>query len=748
VGGIVQGVGFRPFVFRLARERNLSGFVGNTQEGVVIEVQGPLPWLEDFYAALSEQPPPLARIARLSSAPLPLAREEGFSITPSDRRGAAQTLISPDVAVCPDCLAELFTPSDRRFRYPFINCTNCGPRYSIIRRLPYDRPHTTMAAFLMCSACRQEYEDPDNRRFHAQPNCCPECGPQLRLLQAQGQSLASGDAACRRAVALLAAGRIVASKGLGGFHLAVDAGNDEAVARLRQRKGREAKPLAVLVADLDRARALCLLGEEEEAALLGWERPIVLARKRPGHGLSSRVAPGSDSFGIMLPCTPLQHLLLADTPYAALVMTSANISDEPICIDDDEAMARLAGIADFFLCHDRQIARHCDDSVLIRMAGEMRHLRRARGYAPQPLLLGGEGPAVLGVGAELKNTVCFLKGAHALLSPHIGDLKNAETCNVFRDTIGHLAALFAVQPELLVHDLHPGYLSSRWAVEENKTPCLAVQHHHAHLAACLAENRFPGPAIGIILDGTGLGTDSTIWGGEVLVGDASGCCRFAALESLPLPGGDAAVREPWRTAAGYLFSTCGADLPALPFLAGHDWKMIMTMVEKRINSPLTSSCGRLFDAVAAMAGGRQVIAYEAQAAVELMQDAGGRIGKEAFPCEIFREDGILRVSVRSLVRAVADAALGGMARQEISRRFHRTLVEVFCSLARAARKQEQINEVALSGGVFQNRLLFEEMAAALAASGFRVLAHREIPCNDACISLGQAVIGRRLLKKE
>jgi hydrogenase maturation protein HypF len=605
-----------------------------------------------------------------------------------------------------------------------------------------------MAAFAMCSACGQEYGDPGDRRFHAQPNCCPACGPQLRLLAAHGQSQADGDGAVRRAVSLLAAGRIVAVKGLGGFHLAVDAGNDQAVARLRQRKGREAKPLAVLVADLDRARALCLLGEEEEAALLGWERPIVLARKRPDHGLSPRVAPGSDSFGIMLPCTPLQYLLLAAAPYAALVMTSANISEEPICIDDAEALDRLTGIADFFLCHDRRIARHCDDSVLIGMAGEMRPLRRARGYAPQPLLLGGEGPPVLGVGAELKNTVCLLKGAHALLSPHIGDLKNAGTWNVFRDTIGHLAALFAVQPELLIHDLHPGYLSSRWAAEENETPCLAVQHHHAHLAACLAENRFSGPAIGIILDGTGLGTDNTIWGGEVLLGDAAGCSRFAALESLPLPGGDAAVREPWRTAAGYLFAACGADLPALPFLAGHDWKMIGTMVEKKLNSPLTSSCGRLFDAVAAMAGGRQVITCEAQAAVELMQDAGGRIGSAAFPCEIFRENGMLRVSVRSLVRAVAEAVLAGMERQEISRRFHRTLVEVFCSLARAAREQKRINEVVLSGGVFQNRLLFEEMTAALAASGFRVLAHREIPCNDACISLGQAVIGRRLLRKE
>lgn len=747
VSGIVQGVGFRPFVVRLAQECSLTGWVGNTLEGVVIEAQGPVEGLEGFLAQLREQPPVLARIDGVSFFSLPLVKEHGFLISPSGQQGAVRTWVSPDMAVCPDCLAELFDPADRRFRYPFINCSNCGPRYTIIKRLPYDRAHTTMAAFAMCLNCRQEYEDPGQRRFHVQATCCPACGPQVRLLRADGQVLAAGDAALARALRHCADGRIVGVKGLGGFHLAVDAASPGAVARLRRKKGREAKPLAVMVRDLEQALALCFLGEKERAALESRERPIVLARKRSGHGLARQVAPGCDSLGIMLPYTPLHYLLLAG-PVPALVMTSANISDEPICIDDAAALRRLGGVADFFLCHGRKIARPCDDSVVIQMAGEMRSLRRSRGQAPRPLLLSGEGPAVLGVGAELKNTVCFLKDAAAFISPHIGDLKNVGTYGVFRETIGHLSTLLAVQPELVVHDLHPGYLSSRWAGEQGRAPCLAVQHHHAHLAACLAENQVPGPAIGIILDGTGLGPDGTIWGGEVLLGDAAGYTRFAALEAMPLPGGDAAVREPWRTAVGYLFSAFDSGMPELPFLAGHDWGMITAMVEKKINTPLTSSCGRLFDAVAALGGGRQIIQYEAQAAVELMQQAHGRVGMMAFPCEIFSEGDMLRVSVRSLVRAVVNGLLGGMEPREVSRCFHQTMVEVFSALACEARMREKINDVVLSGGVFQNRLLFEALAASLMASGFRVLSHREVPCNDGAVSLGQAVIGRRLLQKE
>ena len=745
VRGIVQGVGFRPFVYRLAKERSLTGFVANTSDGVAIEAQGQVGQLEDFLVALREAAPPLAQVSEIVAVPIPLGDDGDFALRYSTASGPVATLISPDVAVCEDCLAEFFTPTDRRFRYPFINCTNCGPRYTIVERIPYDRPHTTMHGFTMCSACQQEYDDPANRRFHAQPNCCPECGPQLSLVGADGQQAAVRDEALSEVVRRLAAGEIVAIKGVGGFYLAVDAVNVQAVRRLRQRKGREAKPLAVMVADLSAARKICRLEALEAQALASPERPIVLAAKQGGHGLAEEVAPGCDQFGIMLPYAPLHYLLLQGSAQA-LVMTSGNRSEEPICIENDEAVQRLGGVADCFLIHDRGIHLPCDDSVVALQAGMIRQVRRSRGFAPKPIMLAETGGMVLGVGAELKNTVCLLRGNHAFLSQHIGDLKNLEAYRVFQQSIGQLGALFEISPSLIAHDLHPQYLSSRWAKEQN-VPTLAVQHHHAHLAACLAENRHLGPAIGIILDGTGYGLDNTIWGGEVLLGDASGYQRFSALESLPLPGGDAAVQAPWRTAVSYLHAVYGDKLPDLPFMAEHECGVILDMVQKRLNSPLTSSCGRLFDAVAAMSGGRQSIRYEAQAAIELMQAAGGGLGKEGFPCEVYEEDAMLKISVRSLIRAVSCAVQGGMAQSEISRRFHGGLVAAFTRVVEEARHREKINTVALSGGVFQNRLLLEGMVGSLERAGFQVLVHKELPCNDGCISLGQAVIGRQALKK-
>jgi len=745
VSGIVQGVGFRPFVYRLALARGLTGFVANTPDGVVIEAQGQVAQLEDFLVALREEAPPLAQVGEIVSAPIPLVHDTEFVLRHSSASGPVSTLISPDVAVCEDCLAEFFTPTDRRFRYPFINCTNCGPRYTIVERIPYDRPHTTMRGFAMCAVCQREYDDPANRRFHAQPNCCPDCGPQLSLVGADGRQVAARNEALNEAVRRLAAGEIVAVKGVGGFHLAVDATNSQAVQRLRQRKGRQAKPLAVMVPDLATAWRICQLEAKEEQALASQERPIVLAIKKEGHGLAEEVAPGYDQFGLMLPYAPLHYLLLQG-PVRALVMTSANRSEEPICIEDDEAVQRLAGIADCFLLHDRGIHLPCDDSVVALQAGMIRQVRRSRGFAPKPIGLAETGAMVLGVGAELKNTVCLLKEKQAFCSQHIGDLKNLEAYRVFQQSIGQLAALFEISPTLIVHDLHPQYLSSRWA-KEQKVPTLAVQHHHAHLASCLAENRQDGPAIGIILDGAGYGPDQTIWGGEVLLGDARGYQRFAALESLPLPGGDAAVHAPWRTALSYLHAAHGAKLPDLPFMAAHECGPILAMVEKGVNSPLTSSCGRLFDAVAAMGGGRQTIQYEAQAAIELMQMAGGRLGKEGFPCEVYEEDAMLKISVRSLIRAVTQAVQADMAQSEISRRFHAGLVAAFTRVAEEARRRENINTVVLSGGVFQNRLLLEGMFASLGRGGFQVLVHKELPCNDGCISLGQAVIGREALKK-
>ncbi|MCX5876875.1 MAG: carbamoyltransferase HypF [Deltaproteobacteria bacterium] len=745
VSGIVQGVGFRPFVYRLALAHGLTGFVANTPDGVAIEAQGQAAQLEDFLVALREAAPPLAQVGEISFAPISLRHDGEFVLRHSTASGPVSTLISPDVAVCEDCLAEFFTPTDRRFRYPFINCTNCGPRYTIVQRIPYDRPHTTMRDFAMCAACQREYDDSANRRFHAQPNCCPDCGPQLSLVTAEGQQLAERDEALGEAIRRLAEGEIVAVKGIGGFHLAVDAANSHAVQRLRQRKGREAKPLAVMVADLVMARQVCRLEALEEQTLTSQERPIVLAAKKEGHGLAEEVAPGYDQLGLMLPYAPLHYLLLQG-PVRALVMTSGNRSEEPICIENDEAVQRLAGIADCYLVHDRGIHLPCDDSVVALQAGMIRQVRRSRGFAPKPIGLGETGAMVLGVGAELKNTVCLLKDNQAFCSQHIGDLKNLEAYRVFQQSLGQLAALFEITPALIVHDLHPQYLSSRWA-KEQKVPTLAVQHHHAHLAACLAENRQKGQALGIILDGTGYGPDQTIWGGEVLLGDACGYQRFAALEALPLPGGDAAVQAPWRTALSYLHTAYGANLPDLPFMAAHECGPILAMVEKGVNSPLTSSCGRLFDAVAAMSGGRQTIQYEAQAAIELMQTAGGRLSEAAFLCEVYEENAMLKISVRSLIRAVAQAVQSGMAQGEISRRFHAGLVAAFTRVAEEARSREKIKTVVLSGGIFQNRLLLEGMVGSLGRVGFQVLVHKELPCNDGCISLGQAVIGREALKK-
>ncbi len=745
VSGIVQGVGFRPFVYRLALARGLTGFVANTPEGVAIEVQGQLAQLQDFLVVLREEAPPLAQVGEIVFALIPLNHAGEFVLHHSTVSGPVSTLISPDVAVCEDCLAEFFLLTDRRFRYPFVNCTNCGPRYTIIECIPYDRPHTTMRGFIMCATCQREYDDPANRRFHAQPNCCPDCGPQLSLVLADGQQVAERDGALSEAVRRLAAGEIVAVKGIGGFHLAVDAANSLAVQRLRQRKGREAKPLAVMVPDLATARRMCRLEAKEEQALASQERPIVLAAKKEGHGLAEEVAPGYDQFGLMLPYAPLHYLLLEGV-VRALVMTSGNRSEEPICIENDEAVQRLGGIADCFLLHDRGIHLPCDDSVVALQAGMIRQIRRSRGFAPKPIALADAGGMVLGVGAELKNTVCLLKEKQAFCSQHIGDLKNLEAYRVFQQSLGQLAALFEISPTLIVHDLHPQYLSSRWA-KEQEVVTLGVQHHHAHLAACLAENRHEGPAIGIIFDGTGYGVDQTIWGGEVLLGDARGYQRFAALEALPLPGGDAAVQAPWRTALSYLHAAYGDNLPDLPFMAPHEYGPILTMVDKGVNSPLTSSCGRLFDAVAAMSGGRQTIQYEAQAAIELMQTAGGRLGEEGFPCEVYEENDMLKISVRSLIRAVANAVQAGMTQGEISRRFHAGLVAVFTRVAEEARSRESIKTVVLSGGVFQNRLLLEGMITSLVRAGFQVLAHKGLPCNDACISLGQAVIGREALKK-
>lgn len=745
IRGVVQGVGFRPFVHRQAVAHGLTGQVVNTGQGVVIEAQGEDEALARFVTALQEQAPAAAMIQELTIASLPLVAESVFVIGHSVAAGTPSAGIPADLALCPDCRQELFDPANRRFRYPFINCTNCGPRYTITRAIPYDRPQTSMATFAMCDQCRAEYEHPLDRRFHAQPNACPVCGPHLWLTDSQGQLLAEKEAALTATAQRLHAGAIVAIKGIGGFHLAVDATNHEAVERLRQRKGREEKPLAIMARDLACARQLCFLSTAEEEVLQSTAAPIVLAPKQSAHGLSSAVARGSDRFGVMLPYAPLHHLLLAEGP-AVLVMTSANRSEEPIAIDNDEALQRLTGIADIFLFHDRDILIRADDSVVWHLAGAERVIRRSRGFAPRPIRLAADGPAVLGVGGELKGTVCYAKGDQAWVSQHLGDLKTLTAFDFFRETVAHLGRIYEVTPELVAHDLHPAYLTTQWARERAGIPRLAVQHHHAHLAACLAENHYSGPAIGVILDGTGFGTDGTIWGGEVLVGDCGSFRRFAHLAPMPLPGGDAAMAAPWRTGLGYLYAAYDGAVPELPFLQGHDADAIIAMLQRGINCPATTSCGRLFDAVAALAGGRPMIRYEAQAAIEFMQAAGTLVGP-AFPFELGTEHDTLIVAVAPLIRAVAEAVAKGSTLAEISARFHLTLVELWLAVVRRAAAATGLRTVVLSGGVFQNHLLFIGLNERLQAAGFTVLAHRELPTNDGCIAFGQAMVGRAYMER-
>ena len=744
INGIVQGVGFRPFVYKLAHRHRLTGFVANTTNGVVLEVEGPEKILALFLQDLKKQAPPLAIIDIITVQSVIPVADQTFVIDSSDADGHMATQIAPDAAVCQDCLAELFEPADRRYFYPFTNCTNCGPRYTIIENIPYDRPSTSMRHFTMCADCLTEYNDPSSRRFHAQPNCCPACGPLVTLHTPDQETIAEAEEALTATKNLLQRGSILAIKGLGGFHLAAHAANDEAVRRLRLCKGREEKPLAIMVKDIGIAQKICTLQEEDLHILNSPQCPIVLVPKNDTRGISPDVAPDSDLFGIMLPYTPLHHLLFHDGP-DILVMTSANVSEEPICTDNQDAFLRLEGIADFFLLHNRPIYLRNDDSIVINLGRKTRQIRRSRGYVPRALPVKSTGPTILGVGAELKNTICLLQDNQAVLSQHIGDLKNLEAYEAFQQAIEHLLLLFEARPELIVHDLHPQYLSSRWAVEQKKIPFLAVQHHHAHLAACLAENRETGPAIGLIMDGTGYGNDSTIWGGEVLIGDAQNFSRYAHFEPLPLPGGEAAVREPWRIAASWLYLTYGRPIPDLPFLADLETETVIEITDKRINSPLTSSCGRVFDAVAAMSGGRARISYEAQAAIEFMQAAHGKLNRP-YAYDILTSGNTIQISTRSLLKSIVSDLLTGESMTTVSQRFHHTLVEMFTRLAVQASKETGIKIVALSGGVFQNQLLFRSLVAALEKTALKVVSHALIPTNDGCISLGQAMIGRHYMQ--
>jgi hydrogenase maturation protein HypF len=860
VSGIVQGVGFRPYVYRLAFARHLAGFITNTAAGVSIEVEGPADAVDDFVSKLPAEAPPLARITQMAAHDIPARADGEFRILPSRAGENRRVLISPDVAICDDCLREFFDPSDRRFHYPFINCTNCGPRYTIVRDIPYDRARTSMAIFPMCADCQREYDDPLNRRFHAQPNACWKCGPQVELWDGEGKRVEAADPIAE-AAARMQAGYVVAVKGLGGFHLAVDATNSAAVSRLREGKRRVEKPFAIMASSLEAVRNLCQLDDASRALLDSPERPIVLLRKKSASPIAELVAPFNLEYGVFLPYTPLHYLLFAAGRFQALVMTSGNISEEPIAIDNAEAVARLHGIADFFLVHNRDVLLRCDDSVVRvsqvaaplserrfagpalglselpahadvhsgsvrqptekplafrpvphsspsstpsgrlslpdgvekvvqdarpserrspsashaaepqvvvnrtdRNLGKPGHgeavqiIRRSRGYVPVPVFLNEDLPPILAVGGELKNTVCLTKGRHAFLSQHIGDLENLESYSFFETTIHSFKRILEVEPQLLAYDLHPDYFSTRWALSQTRLERVGVQHHHAHIASCMAENHLEGKVIGMALDGTGYGTDGAVWGGEVLLATYADFERAAHLEYVPMPGGAAAISEPWRMAVSYLhkhFGEAFLDLD-VPFVRELDVgahrdaplrkqvALLVRMLERGVNSPLTSSCGRLFDAVSALAGIRQRVNYEAQAAIEFEAAIAGENESTGYPFELRPDGSSWIVDTRPLFAAVVNDLKCGVLAGIVSRRFHEGFVDVLARVSGLIHAKTGLQNICLSGGSFQNVFLLEHLKQRLEADGLNVFTHSEVPCGDGGLSLGQALVAAHM----
>jgi len=752
VAGIVQGVGFRPYVYRLAIERNLTGTVTNTSSGVTIEIEGSLEAVEEFVTRLPVAAPPLSHITQVQVRDLPCSGDREFRILASRRGERVHTLISPDVAICPDCLRELFDPTDRRFRYPFINCTNCGPRFTIVRDIPYDRPHTSMAVFPMCAACQAEYDDPLNRRFHAQPNACWKCGPQVELWDRKGNRIATKDPIAE-AAAGLDAGLVVAVKGLGGFHLAVDATNPAAVMLLRERKRRVEKPFAIMVPDLSAATEVCEVDEAARKALQLVQRPIVLLPKKCPSRISDHVAPRNRDLGAFLPYTPLHHVLFAEGGFIALVMTSANLSEEPIAIDNREAVERLSGLADYFLVHDRQILLRCDDSVVRTIDGSTRQMRRSRGFVPVPVFLKEDVSPVLAVGGELKNTICLAKGKHAFLSQHIGDLENLESYHFFEEAIEHLERILEIEPRAVAYDLHPGYFSTKWALAQKNVQLVGVQHHHAHIASCMAENHLDGRVIGFAMDGTGYGTDGHIWGGEVLVADYRHFERAAHFGYVPMPGGETAIHEPWRMAASYLAHHFGDDFVnlAIPFVETLDrakTDLLLRMVAKNVNSPLTSSCGRLFDAVAALIGLRSHVNYEAQAAIELEMSIEQGTDDHAYPMDETRIEDTWIIDTKRMFEAIVQDLRRGVSTAAISQRFHNALVAVFSRIAELVRERTALDRVCLSGGTFHNVYLLTHLQKRFEERGFHVFTHSEVPGGDGGLSLGQALVAHHRVSGE
>jgi len=801
VRGVVQGVGFRPFVYGLATKYNLEGCVYNTSEDVKIEVEGKTEAIRQFQLELKAKAPPLAHIEDIITTYRPPTGYKKFEIRHSTAEEGKYQLISPDIATCQTCLSELLNPDDRRYRYPFTNCTNCGPRFTIIESMPYDRPKTTMRHFQMCSQCQAEYNNPLDRRFHAQPNACPKCGPKVKLVDKQGNPVIAKSPATKQfpldaiaiASQLLKEGKIIAIKGLGGFLLACDASNGTAVKTLRQRKRRPFKPFAIMVANMDEVNRHCHVSLEEEKLLASPQNPIVLMKWRDNSSVSREVAPNLQYLGVMLPYTPLHHILLRDTQLP-LVMTSGNISEEPIAKDNDEALRRLSGIADYFLIHNRDIYSRYDDSVAIVERETHQLARRARSYSPYPITLPFRTKQVLGCGAEMKSTFCLTKDSYAFLSQHIGDLENWETLEHFVSTISLYERLFHIKPEIIAYDLHPDYLSTKYAQELGRAfanaqdslciKLIPIQHHHAHIASCMADNGLETPVIGVAFDGTGLGSDGHIWGGEFLVVDYQSFNRMGHLEYLPLPGGDAAIKRPYRTAIGYILSLLGENTLSRLTLKERVNKVevgiIKRQLETRLNSPLNSSMGRLFDAVSALIGIRDKIDYEGQAAIELEmaayschckehvsrssepfaschsegakrpknlaqgelreEDEAISDDKESYPYHIIEDKGVKVVKLAILLSAVIGDLSQGTPQGRISIKFHNTIAKMTNEMCQVIANKTGIKQVALSGGVFQNRLLLRKTVNLLENNGFQVFTHRQVPCNDGGISLGQAVI--------
>ena len=760
VRGIVQGVGFRPFVYSLATSLGLTGYVFNSSAGVTIEVEGAESDVQKFLGTLRSDPPQLSEITDITASDVDARGDTAFSILHSRQEDGEFVLISPDAGTCDLCWRDFGDPRNRRYGYPFTNCTHCGPRYTIIQDIPYDRATTTMSQFKMCGACEAEYRDPADRRFHAQPNACAVCGPSLALVP-RGSSLADAGFAEReslpilhRARTLLQEGKILAVKGLGGFLLACDAGNDAAVAELRRRKRRPGKPFALMARDAGAVRRLCIVSEADEAALQHLRRPIVVLPRLPGAELSPSIAPGNNTIGVMLPYTPLHYLLFSDSPdmdaeFPALVMTSGNLSEEPIVISNEEALAQLDNIADWFLLHNRDIAMRVDDSVVRTFEGSQRVLRRSRGFVPQAIDLNISMREVLAFGGELKNTFCLTKGRYAILSQHIGDLENYETQRFFEETLASMKHLFKVEPGAVAYDLHPGYMSTRMALASNIERKIGVQHHHAHIASCMAENHLRGKVIGVALDGTGFGSDGRIWGGEFLVADLAGFKRRAHLRNVLLPGGNAAVRQPWRMALSYLRDTFGEQMPpgldCFRGIAEKQLELVDRMVAQRLQTVETSSAGRLFDAVAALVGLGAEVTFEGQAAIALEAAAANGID-ERYGFEI-QEGEPAVLDFRPMIAAIVRDLASGKRTGEISALFHNTLCAAIVETCCRIRESDGLHRICLSGGTFQNFYLLGRIVAELRSRGFGVFLHAMVPANDGGIALGQAVIANELLQR-